>query len=93
MKITKKQGIFQIEDWTENYPGMIRPYTVACYPTATRNGNNSHWFTIGSTIRIGLDFDTMQEAETCFAALTAGTKKIKDFTAHANNPRTLDWID
>lgn len=93
MKILKKQHIFQIEDWSEDYPLLTRPYCVACYPTATRDGGNSVWFTVGERIRVAFKFCSMSEAVACFAALTAGTKKIKDFSANVDNPRTLAWID
>lgn len=93
MKILKKQNIFQVEDWSGNYPLLTRPYCVACYPTATRDGGNSIWHTVGSPIRVAFIFGSLSEAETCFAALTAGTKKIKDFTANVDDPRPLAWID
>lgn len=93
MKIIKRQDIYQLEDWRETYPKSLRPYTVGCYPTATRNGKNVLWLHIGDTIRIALNFRTIAEAESCYNSLIDGSKTIKDYANAMHDKRGLAWID
>ena len=93
MKIIKKQDIFQIEDWSMDYPGTSYQYTVGCYPTATRSDGSLLWQTVGQKMRIGLSFGTLAEAEECYDSLTSGDKRIKDYSRNVWDPRTLAYID
>lgn len=93
MKIVKKNVLFQLEDWSMDYPGATWPYMVGCYPIATRSDASLFLHKAGQRIRIGLSFETLTEAEECFDSLTSGNKRIKDYSWAAWDPQTLAYID
>ena len=92
MQIIKKQGIYQIEDWSADYPALTwMHYCVGCYPKAQRGC--PYWLHDGSKVRVCLQFATMQEAEGCFSALVSGEKCIRDYAAVVYDPRTLSYME
>ena len=59
----------QIENWSEVYPGLQNPFTVAAYPISKADIIGYFSPKTGQEFRAGFDFPTMQAAETVFAAL------------------------
>lgn len=91
MKIIKKQGIYQIEDWSADYPALTwMHYCVGCYPKAKWG---PRWMRDITNVRVCLQFATMQEAEDCFSALVSGEKCIRDYAAVVYDPRTLSYME
>jgi hypothetical protein len=91
MRIINKQGIFQIEDWSDHC--KVWPYTIGCFPIATRNGVGGLWYTLGKPIRITIEFKCLGDAQECFHAMASGEKQIKDYSHAIANKIPLSWIN
>ncbi len=97
MKILKKQGAYQVEDWSEEwdvetYPNLKqKQYVVGCYPKA--NMLYPYWYRKETRVRVGIDFETLEEAIECFEHLLNGSKSIPDYKERVSNPKALAWIE
>lgn len=96
MKIIKKSTMpdgtakrhatkIQIEDWTQDYPGIYKCYSIAAYPVSKENSEYG-FIRRNHTFRLGLErFSSNEEVFNVFDRLENGTLALEDLYEHYAN--------
>lgn len=103
MKIIKKSTMsdatqkkhatkIQIEDWTQDYPGIYKCYSIAAYPISKENSEYG-FIRRNHTFRLGLEhFSSNEEVFDVFERLENGTLALEDLSDHYANPDDAYYI-
>lgn len=97
MKIIKKSTMpdgtakrhatkIQIEDWTQDYPGIYKYYSIAAYPISKESSEHG-FIRRNHTFRLGLEyFSSNEEVFNVFEMLENGTLALEDLSDYYANP-------